>query len=126
MKYDDPDRPDLLTTEQVLEIAENMQDHEDITVETPITPYLRLQVNTMNRPWDDVDAYLDVEEVEGMQVSMPVDAYYRGKVSDGPDDDSLGTYARQDIRLNMLDVMKLFRLDSTTCWKIVEHNEPEP
>jgi len=62
----------LLTTEQVVKIASNMSDGEDITVETPITQYLRLQVNMMNSPLDDVDAYLDVEEVEGMQVSIPV------------------------------------------------------
>jgi hypothetical protein len=81
MRYDDPDLPDLLTTTQVFEIAENMRDWEDIIVETPITQFLRLQVSMMNRPLEDVDAYLDVEEVEGMQVSIPVEAYYRGKES---------------------------------------------
>jgi hypothetical protein len=38
MKYTDPDLPDQLTTEQVIEVASNMSDGEDLTVEVVLTP----------------------------------------------------------------------------------------
>ncbi len=40
MKYTDPDLPERLTTEQVIEIASNMSDGEDMAVETLITQFL--------------------------------------------------------------------------------------
>jgi hypothetical protein len=121
MKYTDPNLPERLTTEQVIEIASNMSDGEDIAVETPITPFLWLHVSMGNKPLEGVSAGLIIEEVEGMQGFMPVEASYGGIVPDGPEEDGSGTFVSQDIRLNIQDIVKLFRLDTTARWEIADH-----
>jgi hypothetical protein len=121
MKYTDSDLPDRLTTEQVIEVASNMSDGEDLAVQTPITQFLWLHVSMGNKPLEGVSAGLIIEGIEGMHGFMQVEASYGGIVSDEQEESGVGTFVSQDIRLNIQDVVKLFRLDSTARWKITDH-----
>lgn len=118
--------PDKLTTEQVIEFASDMSDGEDITVSTPITDFLALEVSMGNNPKDCVGAGLVLEEVEGMSGLMPVEAFYGGIVPspDEPEESRSiggGEFVSHKVCLNIHDVMKLFRLGDNTRWEITNH-----
>lgn len=118
--------PDKLTTKQVIEIASNMSDGEDMTVSSPITDFLTLDVSMGNKPLESVGSSLVLEEVEGIYAFMPVEAFYGGIVPspDEPEESRLidgGEFVSQDVCLNIHDVMKLFRLGDNTRWEITNH-----
>lgn len=126
MKYGDPDIPNKLTTEQVIEIASNMSDGEDIAFGTPITDILLLEVSMGNKPLESVNACLFLEEIEGMRGFLPVSVFYGGVVpfTDEQEESGLedtGTVVSQEVNLNIHDVIKLFRLGDSTRWEITNH-----
>jgi hypothetical protein len=118
--------PDKLTTEQVIEFASNMHDGEDITVSTPITDFLTLDVSMGNEPLEGVGASLVLGEVDGMYGFMPLEAFYGGIVPspDEPEESRKivgGEFVSQDVCLNIHDVIRLFRLGDSTRWEITNH-----
>lgn len=107
--------PDELTTEQVIEFASSMNDGEDITVSTPITDFLALNVSMGNKPLEGVGVSLVIEEAEeeGMYGFASVEGFY--PVISG------GELPSQGECLNMHDVVKLFRLGGKTRWELINH-----
>lgn len=112
----------LLTTEQVIELAQDLPDGEEISVETNITPFLHLEITATNAVLDSVDAILLVDPVEGMNASMPISAYYSTLVPEP--EGVLESYVitpPRAIKCNIWDIAKLFRLSKSPLWEVTNH-----
>ena len=103
-----------MRTRQVIELAEQMSEDEDLGVILKLSEVLSLHLNMNNNPLEEVSVSLSLEPIEGIYALAPLRASYGGITTDG-------VLAMHDIRLSILDVVKLFRLPETVEWEVTDH-----
>ena len=112
-------------TNQIIEEALAMTKSEEIEFRTQITSYMYLHISMNNNPLEVVNAFLWIDDIDNMSSIIQVKASYIVDIpvntSNNLEVQKAFTVQSHELKLNIYDVIKLFRLNNETQWEFTNH-----